>query len=235
MVLNLLLALLAAHLLVEGYVRVQSIRWRSALYALLVWIPLLLLTDSALGATGVAFALGALRAALYAFTARRTPATLALIVVEQAGLVIALVATSLGLSIAAHATEMSAILTWLCALFTPAHIAILLAYALILKPCSLLIEKVLKRYALNEAADEHNGLKAGGELIGYLERFLILTFLLQGEYAVIGFILTAKSIFRFGELSQSENRRLTEYVLLGSLLSVTLTAMISLLVAYFYS
>jgi hypothetical protein len=35
----------------------------------------------------------------------------------------------------------------------------------------------------------------------------------------VGFILAAKSIFRFGDLTNSRDRNLTEYVLIGTLLS----------------
>lgn len=35
----------------------------------------------------------------------------------------------------------------------------------------------------------------------------------------IVFLVTAKSVFRFGDLSKSKDRKLTEYVLIGTLLS----------------
>ncbi|MFV0501856.1 MAG: hypothetical protein ACK5MH_09735 [Bacteroidales bacterium] len=35
----------------------------------------------------------------------------------------------------------------------------------------------------------------------------------------IGFLLAAKSIFRFGDLKDSKDRKLTEYILIGTLLS----------------
>ncbi|MGI2175766.1 DUF3307 domain-containing protein [Shewanella ulleungensis] len=76
-----------------------------------------------------------------------------------------------------------------------------------------------------------SGLVAGGELIGYLERLLILTFTLVGSYAAVGVVLAAKSIFRFGELNQSANRSMTEYVLIGSLLSVVITTLIGAIVS----
>lgn len=84
---------------------------------------------------------------------------------------------------------------------------------------------------VNAGATNVSGLVAGGELIGYLERLLILTFTLVGSYAAVGFVLAAKSIFRFGELNQSANRGMTEYVLIGSLLSVVITTLIGALVS----
>ena len=43
------------------------------------------------------------------------------------------------------------------------------------------------------------GLKDGGKFIGFLERALIFVFILSGEFAGVGFLVAAKSIFRFGE------------------------------------
>lgn len=110
---------------------------------------------------------------------------------------------------------------------SPKNIAILLAYILIFKPASILIGIVLQKYEPQETS-ESNGLRSGGEMIGYLERLLMLTFIIIGQYAVVGFILAAKSIFRFGELNNSKDHNLTEYVLLGSLLSVTITSMLGI-------
>jgi len=112
-------------------------------------------------------------------------------------------------------------------IISPKNIAILLTYILIFKPASILIGIVLQKYEPEEIS-ESNGLRSGGEMIGYLERLLILTFIIIGQYAVIGFILAAKSIFRFGELNNAKSHNLTEYVLLGSFLSVTITAILGI-------
>ncbi|KUI97406.1 DUF3307 domain-containing protein [Vibrio sp. MEBiC08052] len=108
-----------------------------------------------------------------------------------------------------------------------------LAYVLVLKPTSVGIGSLLNKYSMT-VTDNHpqmNGLVAGGELIGYLERILILTFTLVGSYAAVGFVFTAKSIFRFGELNKSDSRNLTEYVLIGSLLSVVIATLVGTLVS----
>lgn len=112
-------------------------------------------------------------------------------------------------------------------------VMVVFAYLLILKPTSVAIGSVLRKYPIS-GTDEDNsisGLVAGGELIGYLERVLILTFVLVGSYAAVGFVLAAKSIFRFGELSKSDDRGMTEYVLIGSLLSVVITTLIGTLIS----
>ncbi|MEM5527395.1 DUF3307 domain-containing protein [Gammaproteobacteria bacterium AS21] len=115
------------------------------------------------------------------------------------------------------------------ALISSKNMLILLVYLTIFKPVSVFIGIVLKRYTPTQTL-ENQGLILGGEIIGYLERLLILTFIINGQYAVIGFILAAKSIFRFGELNNNNSQNLTEYVLLGSLLSITITSILGLFV-----
>lgn len=113
-------------------------------------------------------------------------------------------------------------------------VMVLFAYLLILKPTSVLIGTILSKYPIAVADEEEgnvSGLVAGGELIGYLERLLILTFTLLGSYAAVGFVLAAKSIFRFGELNKSADRSMAEYVLIGSLVSVVITTLVGTLVS----
>lgn len=100
------------------------------------------------------------------------------------------------------------------------HLIILAAYLLLAKPVSIFTASVLSRQA--QALAQHNqasGLIEAGRMIGYVERWLILSFVLTGQFIGIGFLLAAKSIFRFGDLSQAHERRLTEYMLLGTLVS----------------
>jgi hypothetical protein len=55
-------------------------------------------------------------------------------------------------------------------------VMIVFAYLLILKPTSIVIGGILKKYPISSTNKDHtnvNGLVAGGELIGYLERVLI--------------------------------------------------------------
>jgi len=66
-----------------------------------------------------------------------------------------------------------------------------------------------------------------GRVIGFLERALIYFFMISGQYAAIGFILTAKGITRFKEL---DRRDFAEYFLIGTLLSAILAGAIALLV-----
>jgi hypothetical protein len=73
------------------------------------------------------------------------------------------------------------------------------------------------------------GLAQGGRVIGYLERGLILLFMLADYPAGIGFLVAAKSIFRFGELTDSTRRSQAEYIIIGTLLSILIGTAVSYL------
>ena len=58
-----------------------------------------------------------------------------------------------------------------------------------------------------------------GKYIGMLERLFVFSFILANYWEGIGFLLAAKSVFRFGDLTKAKDRELTEYMLIGTLLS----------------
>lgn len=69
------------------------------------------------------------------------------------------------------------------------------------------------------ASDAARGLTNGGRTIGQWERALIFLLVLVGLPSGIGFLIAAKSIFRFGELSNRNNRMEAEYITIGTLMS----------------
>ena len=75
--------------------------------------------------------------------------------------------------------------------------------------------------------DKH-GKFHSGKLIGYLERCLILIFVVLSQYEAIGFLIAAKSILRFGEASSGTEK--SEYVLAGTLLSLAFALLLGILV-----
>ena len=130
-------------------------------------------------------------------------------------------------AVALHVSQLEMTLSALAdVIITKNNLVIALAYIVIFKPTSIVIGSVLSKYT----PEVNEGLISGGAIIGYLERTLILTFTITGQFSVVGFILAAKSIFRFGELNNERNHKLTEYVLLGSLLSVAITSITGLAV-----
>jgi len=66
---------------------------------------------------------------------------------------------------------------------------------------------------------EESGIKRAGRLIGFLERFIVLTLVLENQYSAIAFVFTGKSIARFDEL---KNRNFSEYYLVGTFASMAL-------------
>jgi hypothetical protein len=96
--------------------------------------------------------------------------------------------------------------------------------------------RFLTRSLTESVKDEEFG-KAGEQLqnaglyIGWLERFLILTALLLRSPAAVGLILTAKAITRYPEFKSA---RFAEYVLIGTLLSVSLAFVGAVFLAWLF-
>ena len=86
---------------------------------------------------------------------------------------------------------------------------------------AVIIKNVLGNWKFIEQS-KNESLKNAGKYIGMLERVFIFGFILLQHYAAIGFLIAAKSIFRFSDLSRAKDRKLTEYILVGTLLSVIL-------------
>lgn len=82
--------------------------------------------------------------------------------------------------------------------------------------------------ALNDSNEE--SLNNAGKYIGILERIFVFVFVLTDNWEGIGFLLAAKSVFRFGDLKESKDRKLTEYILIGTLLSFSIAAGVGMLV-----
>ncbi len=72
------------------------------------------------------------------------------------------------------------------------------------------------------------GLPDAGLWIGRLERSLILVFVLIGRIEAVGFLIAAKSVFRFGEVTQPGQRREAEYILVGTMGSFLLALLTGL-------
>jgi len=119
---------------------------------------------------------------------------------------------------------------------------ILLAYVFITFPISTLIGYMTKKWS-NEIEgvkekdnsinpDKKPGLKDAGKWIGIIERVLIFTFIMIDQIAVIGFLLAAKSVFRFGNLNNSFEQKKTEYIIIGTFISFSIAIFIGLLIKY---
>jgi len=116
-------------------------------------------------------------------------------------------------------------------------LAIALALLFVTKPASLVIRVVISRWSPRSSPGkimtEVESLENAGQLIGIMERLLILIFILLNRWEGIGFLLGAKSIFRFGDLTEAKDTKLTEYVMIGTLLSFILAILAGLMATHF--
>ena len=100
------------------------------------------------------------------------------------------------------------------------------------KPTSILIKNIISIWTPENKSKKDNSLQNAGNYIGILERLFIFCFIITNHFEAIGFLLAAKSIFRFGDLKEAKDRKLTEYVLIGTLLSFGIALLTGILFQY---
>lgn len=106
---------------------------------------------------------------------------------------------------------------WICAM------AILfLSY-----PSGIIIGMLTARWR-NQIVNPEPTLGNAGKWIGILERLIIFVLVVFDQYAAIGLLTAAKSILRFSEGKDAHRR--TEYVLIGTLISIAVAICAGLLV-----
>ena len=84
-------------------------------------------------------------------------------------------------------------------------------------PASIMIQKFFLKWPLPPMAAE--SLTGIGASIGFIERILIYFAVVSQQWSLIGFLIAAKSLFRFGEFKKTEERQYAEYLFVGTLLS----------------
>tara|TARA_R110000744_G_scaffold247176_1_gene363660 strand:- start:277 stop:978 length:702 start_codon:yes stop_codon:yes gene_type:complete len=95
-------------------------------------------------------------------------------------------------------------------------------------PSSIIMAKLLEGMS-DKIELDHKSLPNAGKYIGIIERLFVLIFIILGRWEAIGLLITAKSVFRFNDLKESNSRKLTEYILIGTLLSFGLAIMTGLI------
>lgn len=130
-----------------------------------------------------------------------------------------------------------AVVTYIYHPFGPAF-SKLLSYNNLLFITSLVIITGVAPMVIQESISKWNpeiiegnskSLEKAGRFIGILERLFVFVFIIAGRWEAIGFLLAAKSVFRFGDLKESKNRKLTEYILIGTLLSFGIAILVGIL------
>ena len=94
----------------------------------------------------------------------------------------------------------------------------------------LLIGRIIREIAPKMETDAVAGLRNGGKYIGWLERSLVLLLLYMNQPTGIGFLVAAKSILRFGDIRDAGQRKLTEYIIIGTFLSFGWALLVALVI-----
>ena len=105
------------------------------------------------------------------------------------------------------------------------YVAMTIAIIVCWKPSNIFIKLMLKHYSVNMPEEKAGGFNAGA-LIGDVERWLILAFVLMQHYEALGLLIAAKSIIRFSEKDTEK----TEYVLAGTLMSIFIAVLAGMMV-----
>lgn len=106
---------------------------------------------------------------------------------------------------------------------------IVIGYLVTLVIGNLFVGWICAELGITKAKD--SGLESTGRVIGFFERFIILTFVLLNQYTALAFIFSAKSIARFKEL---EDRKFAEYYLVGTLASVSFALSCGLIMKFLF-
>ncbi|MGS0524049.1 DUF3307 domain-containing protein [Zobellia nedashkovskayae] len=103
-------------------------------------------------------------------------------------------------------------------LFQDLNWPLVTAIVFVSSPAAIIMGKLLE--AMSDKIElDHKSLPNAGKYIGIIERLFVLMFIIMGKWEAIGLLIGAKSVFRFNDLKESNNRKLTEYILIGTLLS----------------
>lgn len=116
-------------------------------------------------------------------------------------------------------------------IYSTENLLLILAILSITFASSILMKIVMSSWTFEENKVE-DSLENAGKYIGILERLFVFGFIILNQWSAIGLLITAKSVFRFSDLSRAKDRKLTEYILIGTLLSFGLAIVIALLYVY---
>ncbi|WP_178988923.1 DUF3307 domain-containing protein [Winogradskyella schleiferi] len=108
-------------------------------------------------------------------------------------------------------------------------ILLIICVAFLTQPTSIFMKTIFSKWNISKLTKDNESLKDAGKYIGVLERLLVFIFIVVGHWEAVGFLITAKSVFRFGDLTASKERKLTEYILIGTLISFGIAIITSLL------
>lgn len=114
-------------------------------------------------------------------------------------------------------------------LFSKENLLLLTCFVFLTQPVSILMKTIFTKWDISALTEGTESLNDAGKYIGILERILVFIFIVVGHWEAVGFLITAKSVFRFGDLKESKHRKLTEYILIGTLISFGIAILTGLL------
>lgn len=117
----------------------------------------------------------------------------------------------------------------------PQVLVVLTAGVFLLQPTAVIVRMAISHWTPAGETPDQKSLQNAGKLIGMLERLLVLIFILVGRWEGVGFLLGAKSIFRFGDLKGNTDRKLTEYILIGTLISFGIAIVTGIVARYYFT
>lgn len=110
-------------------------------------------------------------------------------------------------------------------------LVVLAALIFIIWPAGIFVGKLIEPFRLK--INNNDSLKNAGKYIGIFERLLVFIFMINAQFAAIGFLIASKSILRISKSDDTQPREKTEYVLIGTLISFFIAIIIGLMVNYF--
>jgi protein-S-isoprenylcysteine O-methyltransferase Ste14 len=117
-------------------------------------------------------------------------------------------------------------------IITEKSLLLLIFLLLVIFVSAIVIKIIITQWNPESKKQDDDSLAKAGRYIGILERLFVFTFVITNHWEAIGFLLAAKSVFRFGDLTSSKDRKLTEYILIGTLLSFGIAILLGVLYLY---
>ncbi len=96
---------------------------------------------------------------------------------------------------------------------------------------SIVTKSVIQKFPIT---DLPQGFKHAGAVIGHLERVLVYVLMTLQLPALVGFLLTMKAVYRFGDI-QGDNdskMKISEYFIIGTMVSLLWSLVVYMFVQY---
>lgn len=120
-------------------------------------------------------------------------------------------------------------------IITENNLLLLVCLLFLTIPVSIIMKTIFAKWDIEELTKDNQSLEDAGKYIGILERILVFIFIIFNHWEAVGFLITAKSVFRFGDLKESKHRKLTEYILIGTLISFGIAIITGIIYTIIYA